>query len=174
LTDPVAGASSARPLRAVVGLGANLGDRVATMRGALRALAGVARIERVSRVYETAPVGGPVQPAFFNAAALVVYPGEPVALLDELLSIEAALGRIRRERWGPRTIDLDLLWIDGLVVDHPRLAVPHPRLRERAFAVVPLLDVAPDARDPTTLQPFAIPPGDVVVTGEALVTSEAP
>jgi 2-amino-4-hydroxy-6-hydroxymethyldihydropteridine diphosphokinase len=97
-----------------------------------------------------------------------------VALLDDLLSIEAVLGRIRRERWGPRTIDLDLLWIDGLVVDHPRLAVPHPRLRERAFAVVPLLDVAPDARDPTTDEPFAVPPGEIVVTDEALVNGEAP
>jgi 2-amino-4-hydroxy-6-hydroxymethyldihydropteridine diphosphokinase len=168
-TDPVAGAPSGRPLRAVVGFGANLGDRVATMRAALRALAEVARVEKVSRVYETAPVGGPVQPAFFNAAALVVYPGEPVALLDELLAIEADLGRVRRERWGPRTIDLDILWIEGLVLDEPRLTVPHPRLRERAFGVVPLLDVAPDARDPTTDRPFAIPPGEIIVTGESLV-----
>jgi 2-amino-4-hydroxy-6-hydroxymethyldihydropteridine diphosphokinase len=69
-----------------------------------------------------------------------------------------ALGRVRAERFGPRTIDLDLLWIEGVAVDGPRLVVPHPRLRERAFALVPLLEVAPDARDPRTGELFAVPP----------------
>ena len=156
------------PPRAVVGLGANLGDRADTMRAALRGLARVARIEKVSPIYETAPVGGPVQPAFFNAAALVVYGGAPVALLDDLLAIEADLGRVRRERWGPRTIDLDVLWIEGLAVDHPRLIVPHPRLLERAFALVPLLDLVPDARDPRTGKAYVAPPGEIRVTSETL------
>jgi 2-amino-4-hydroxy-6-hydroxymethyldihydropteridine diphosphokinase len=154
--------------RAVVGIGANLGDRLATMREAARRIDGAAPVRARSRVYETAPVGGPAQPPFLNAAVLVTFAGDPIALLDGLLAIEASLGRVRRERWGPRVIDLDVLWIEGLTVDLPRLAVPHPRLRERAFAVRPLLDVAPDARDPRSATPYEIPPGDVHDTGEAL------
>jgi 2-amino-4-hydroxy-6-hydroxymethyldihydropteridine diphosphokinase len=155
-------------LRAVVGLGANLGDRMATMRAAARHLSHVARVEKLSRVYATAPVGGPSQPDFLNAAALVRCTGEPLALLDGLLAIEARLGRVRVERWGPRTIDLDLLWIDGLAIETPRLVVPHPRLCERAFALVPLLEIVPDARDPRTGEPYSTPPGDVRDTGDTL------
>ena len=83
----------------------------------------------------------------------------PLALLDALLAIERDLGRTREDdtiRWGPRTIDLDVLWIDGVSVDDPRLLVPHPRMHERAFALVPLLDVAPGARDPRTGEPYAV------------------
>jgi 2-amino-4-hydroxy-6-hydroxymethyldihydropteridine diphosphokinase len=159
---------AARPLRAVVGIGANLGDRLAMMRAAVGEMSAFASIDRRSRVYETEPVGGPEQPAFLNAAALVSYPGAPLALLDALLAIEARFGRVRRERWGPRTIDLDVLWIDGVVVNDPRLVVPHPRLHERAFAVSPLLEVAPDARDPVTGRAYAVPPGDVRETGQSL------
>ncbi len=155
-------------LRAVVGLGANVGDRMATMRAAARHLSSVARVEKLSRVYDTAPVGGPPQPHFLNAAALVVYAGEPLALLDALLAIEARFGRVRVERWGPRALDLDLLWIDGVAIDSPRLVVPHPRLHERAFALVPLLEVAPDARDPRSGQSYAAPPGDIRDTGDTL------
>jgi 2-amino-4-hydroxy-6-hydroxymethyldihydropteridine diphosphokinase len=146
------------PLRAVVGVGANLGDRLATMRQALRAMDRLGRIERASPVYETAPVGGPEQPPFLNAAVLLRYAGTPLELLDALLAIEADLGRVRRERWGPRTIDLDILWIEGLAVDEPRLQVPHPRLEQRAFAIVPLLDVVPDACDPRTNRRYLAPP----------------
>lgn len=156
------------PVRAVVGIGANLGDRLATMRDALRELSRIARVQRVSRVYETEPIGGPPQPAFLNAAALVEYEGEPLELLDALLAIEGRFGRVRRERCGPRTLDLDLLWIEGLEVNAPRLVVPHPRLHERAFAVVPLLEAAPGARDPVTGRVYAVPPGDVRATGEIL------
>lgn len=142
-------------LRVVIGLGANLGDRLATMRDA------IVRIERLdgvrilarSRVYETAPVGLVEQPAFLNAAIGVNCTKSARALLDELLRIERELGRIRgagEVRWGPRAIDLDVLWIEGVVIDESQLSVPHPRLVERAFALVPLLDVAPDARDPRT------------------------
>ena len=155
-------------LNAVVGFGANLGDRLAAMRAALTALAAVARVERTSHVYETAPVGPP-QPPYLNAAVLVAWEGSPEALLDALLAIEAALGRVRgAERFGPRTLDLDVLWIEGLAVDGERLVVPHPRLRERAFAVVPLLEVAPDARDPRTGERYVAPAGDVRRTDEAL------
>jgi 2-amino-4-hydroxy-6-hydroxymethyldihydropteridine diphosphokinase len=155
-------------LNAVVGFGANLGDRLPAMRSALAALATVARVERTSHVYETAPVGPP-QPAYLNAAVLLAWEGSAEALLDALLAIEAAHGRVRgAERLGPRTLDLDVLWIEGLAVDGERLVVPHPRLRERAFAVVPLLEVAPDARDPRTGERYVAPAGDVRRTDVAL------
>lgn len=154
-------------LRAVVGIGANLGDRMATMRAAVRAIEAVARVEKTSHVYETAPVGPP-QPTFLNAAVLLAYERTPVDLLDELLAIERHAGRVRVERWGPRTLDLDVLWIDGLVVDTPRLAVPHRHLHERAFALAPLLQLVPDARDPRTGALYVVPPGDIRDTGEAL------
>jgi 2-amino-4-hydroxy-6-hydroxymethyldihydropteridine diphosphokinase len=154
-------------LRAVVGFGANLGERLATMRAALAELAKVARLEGTSHVYATAPVGPP-QPEYLNAAALVSWEGTAEALLDALLAIEARLGRVRRERFGPRTVDLDLLWIDGLAEDGERLVVPHPRLKERAFALVPLLEVAPDATDPRTGEGYAAPPGDVRRTDDVL------
>ncbi len=155
-------------LRAVVGLGANLGDRLSAMRSAVRELGQVARVEKTSRAYATAPVGGIAQPEFMNAAALVIFRGEAVQLLDELLAIEKKLGRVRKERWGPRTIDLDILWIEGLVVDTPRLVVPHPSLHERAFALVPMLELVPDAADPRTGQRYVAPAGDVRATEDVL------
>jgi 2-amino-4-hydroxy-6-hydroxymethyldihydropteridine diphosphokinase len=152
-------------LRVVIGLGANLGDRLATLREAAARIGRVATVLARSQVYETVPVGGAAQPDFLNAAVLVDYTGSPHALLDETQRIEAELGRDRsRElRWGPRTIDLDVLWIDGVTVDDARLVVPHPRLTERAFALLPLLDVAASA-------PFAAPPSPAGVraTGERL------
>ncbi len=127
------------------------------MSEAVRRIAPHARILGVSRVYETDPVGGPEQPAFLNAAVALAWEGEPLALLDVLQRIEHELGRVRDVRWGPRTIDLDVLWIEGGVrIDDPRLVVPHPRLHERAFALRPLLDVAPDA-------PYAAP--DLAASG---------
>jgi 2-amino-4-hydroxy-6-hydroxymethyldihydropteridine diphosphokinase len=148
-------------LRAVIGFGANLGDRLGAMRAALAEVAAVARVERTSHVYATAPVGPP-QPEYLNAAALVAWEGTAEGLLEALLGIEARLGRVRGgERFGPRTIDLDVLWIDGVERVTDRLVVPHPRLKERAFAMVPLLEVAPDARDPRTGEAYVAPPGDV-------------
>jgi 2-amino-4-hydroxy-6-hydroxymethyldihydropteridine diphosphokinase len=154
-------------LRAVVGFGANLGDRLATMRAALRALEGVARVEETSRVYVTAPVGPP-QPEYLNAAARVAFDGDVEQLLDALLAIEASLGRVRDARFGPRTIDLDVLWAEGVAIDTSRLVVPHPRLHERAFALAPLLEVAPGARDPRTGAPYVVPAGEVRVTDDVL------
>ncbi len=155
-------------LRAVVGLGANLGDRLGTMRAALAELGRVAVVEQVSRVYATAPVGGPPQPDYFNAAARVAFDGEPEGLLDALLAIEARLGRVRAEPNGPRTIDLDVLWIEGVSYESARLVVPHPRLTERAFALVPMLEVAPGARDPRSGAAYVAPPGDVRTADVAL------
>lgn len=146
-------------MRVVIGLGANLGDRLGTLRAAAARVGRVAPVLARSRVWETEPVGGPPQPAFLNAALLVAWDGEPAALLDALLAIEADLGRVRGVRWGPRAIDLDVLWIEGRVIDEPRLVVPHPRLRERAFALAPLAEVAPDATDPRTGERYVVPVG---------------
>jgi 2-amino-4-hydroxy-6-hydroxymethyldihydropteridine diphosphokinase len=136
---------------AVIGLGANLGERLATLQSALEALARTPGVEvrAVSRVYETDPVGPP-QPRYLNAAARVETTLEAEALLDALLAVEAAHGRVRGARWGPRTLDLDILILcdpEGMTlleVDTPRLSVPHPHLLERAFALGPLLEVLPE------------------------------
>jgi 2-amino-4-hydroxy-6-hydroxymethyldihydropteridine diphosphokinase len=142
-------------MRTVIGLGANLGDRVKALQAAVRALGKLGRVERLSRVYETDPVGGPPQPAYLNAAVLYEYDGTPDELLDALQAIETRLGRVREERWGARRIDLDVLWIDGLAMESDRLMIPHPRLTQRGFALRPLADVAPDAIDPETQAPYA-------------------
>ncbi len=145
-------------IRAVVGLGSNVGDRLGvSSRGSAADRRSLCHVERASRVYETAPVGGPPQGPFYNAALLVTYEGEPLDLLAALHGVEIAVGRTRTAadvRWGPRTIDLDILWIDGLAMESDRLVVPHPRLTERAFALRPLVDVAPDAIDPLSQLPY--------------------
>lgn len=128
----------------VIGAGANLGipsDNLARGLSRLAQLPELA-VHAVSRVYESDPVGPP-QPRYLNAAVRVSTSLPALALLECLLEIEAALGRIRVVRWGPRTLDLDLLWADQ-PVDHERLHVPHPHLHERPFALAPLLDVAPE------------------------------
>jgi 2-amino-4-hydroxy-6-hydroxymethyldihydropteridine diphosphokinase len=136
-------------LDCVLGLGSNLGDRLAFFRAAARGLELHGQIVSVSALYETLAVG-PAQPDYLNAAFRFRTSLAPVALLALQLRIERACGRVRVERWGPRTLDLDLLFISGRTVDVPGLVVPHRELTRRAFALLPLLDVAPDARDPTT------------------------
>ncbi len=133
--------------RAFIGLGTNLGDREGSIRCALIHLAEHGRIEvvAVSSVRETEPVGVLDQPRFLNAACAVDTPLAPRELLNALLAIERSLGRTRDgERYGPRTIDLDLLLYGAEVIDEPGLTVPHPRLHERRFALEPLLDLDPD------------------------------
>lgn len=130
------------PRRALLALGSNLGDREGHLRGAVVALGD--EVEAVSAVYETPPVGGPEQGPYLNAVVALRTGRSARALLDQAHAIEAAAGRVRVERWGPRTLDVDVLWIDGEVVDEPDLVVPHPRLFERPFVLVPLGDVAPD------------------------------
>lgn len=112
---------------------------------------------RRSPVYETPPAGGPPQGDYLNAAVLLVTSLDAREILDRALSIERELGRDRgaEPRWGPRTIDLDLLWIEGEAVEEEGLVVPHPRLEERPFAVQPLVDVAPDAVDFRTGRAYA-------------------
>lgn len=139
-------------VRACIGLGANLGDAADTLRRALDALGGCEGVEvlRTSRLYRTPAWGREDQPDFINAVALVDTTLAPRALLERLLAVEAAFGRQRAEgeRWGPRTLDLDLLLYGDVVVDEPGLHVPHPHLHERAFALIPLLEVLPNARIP--------------------------
>jgi 2-amino-4-hydroxy-6-hydroxymethyldihydropteridine diphosphokinase len=139
----------------VIGLGSNLGDRLDTLRAATLRLASFSDLLAVSAVYASDAVGAP-GPRFLNAALRVRSELEPRELLEALLATERFFGRERRERWGPRTLDLDWLFsTNGLVLDEPGLQVPHPRLTERTFALGPLLDVAPDARDPSTEQRYS-------------------
>ncbi len=134
-------------VRAYVGLGANLGDREANLRRALRLLADEpdVAVVAVSALRETDPVGYVEQPRFLNGAAAVETNLAPRGLLARLLAVERALGRIRDgRRFGPRTIDLDLLLYGEETIDEPGLVVPHPRLHERAFVLEPLLDLDPE------------------------------
>lgn len=140
--------------RAVIGLGSNLGERIDWIDRAVSEIAGACEILARAPIYETDPIG-PAQPDYLNTAILVRTRAEAPMLLVELLAIETRLGRVRNERWGARTIDLDLLWMEGVALHEPGIEVPHPRLRERAFALVPLANVAPDARDPRTGEIYA-------------------
>ena len=130
--------------RAYVGLGSNLGDSLGVLRGATARLAGLGAVLAVSPVYETDPVGYEDQPAFLNAVVLLDTTLEPEALLDGLLAIEAEFHRERTVRWGPRTLDLDLLWYEGVTRTDQRLTLPHPRAHERAFVLRPLADLEPE------------------------------
>ncbi len=138
--------------RVVFGLGSNLGNRVGSVLSGAAALArGLGgRGARLSPLYETVPVGGPPQEDFINAALVLETPCTGRTLLTVALSIEQRHGRIRLERYGPRTLDIDLLWLDHECVNEPGLQIPHPRLLERAFALRPLIDLVPDATHPET------------------------
>lgn len=135
---------------AYIALGANLGDPAATVNAAFAALDQLpqSRLLAKSALYRTAPVGIAEQPEFVNAAALIETTLAPEALLDALLAIEQAFGRVRAERNGPRTLDLDILLYDDLTLATPRLTLPHPRLHLRAFVLQPLADLAPDLAIP--------------------------
>jgi 2-amino-4-hydroxy-6-hydroxymethyldihydropteridine diphosphokinase len=134
---------------AYVGLGANLGDRMESLRAAVEQLAREPGflLRGTSSVYETEPVGPP-QPRYLNAVVRIGTLLSPRATLRRLLEIEELLGRVRRERWGAREIDLDLLLYGDRIVADGALRIPHPHLHERAFALVPLADLAPDAYHP--------------------------
>jgi len=144
----------------VIGLGANLGDRRGTIEAAMEAVASLPDVELVARssLWQTRPVGGPPQPDYVNAAVAVRTHLPLGRLMRELLAIEGRFGRVRGEPNAPRTLDLDLLWAEGqrMHLEEPDLEVPHPRLHERAFALIPLLEVAPGAADPTTGKLYAL------------------
>ena len=132
-------------MRAVLALGANLGDRAAALQGAVDALARETTVVAVSAIFETAPVGGPSQPDFYNAVVIVETALSAVELLDLAHRLESAAGRVRVEHWGPRTLDVDVLAYEALRSDDPQLTLPHPRAHERAFVLLPWLDADPDA-----------------------------
>lgn len=153
--------------RAFIGLGSNLGDRAAHLRRAVDQLRGGndAPVTAVSRVYETEPIGGPDgQGPYLNLVVeLAVDPGvNPYRILEQCHRLEAAAGRVRTVRWGPRTLDADVLWIDGVVLDDPSLTIPHPRWRQRRFVMAPLGELAPDLADDEAI---ATAGGEVTVVG---------
>jgi 2-amino-4-hydroxy-6-hydroxymethyldihydropteridine diphosphokinase len=137
---------------AYVGLGSNLGDRRGLIREALRRLDLIdgVTVRKRSRIIETDPVGKTDQPRFLNAVAEVETRIEPRPLLRRLRAVEKSLGRVRRSRWGPRTIDLDLLLWDDLSMSTPSLTIPHPRMAERRFVLAPLAELCPRRRVPGT------------------------
>jgi len=136
--------------RAVLSVGANLGDRLGTLQRCVQVIAGLLDTDvlAISPVYETAPVGGPPQPDYLNAV-LLIQTGLPSRdLLDAVHGIEAGFGRVRAERFGPRTLDIDIISYAGQVSDDPELTLPHPRAHERAFVLAPWHDIDPAAELP--------------------------
>jgi 2-amino-4-hydroxy-6-hydroxymethyldihydropteridine diphosphokinase len=127
--------------RAFLGLGSNLGPRVEHLKAAVAA---IGDLTAVSPVYETVPVGGPEQGPYLNLVVEVDTLVGARGLLELCRRLEAAAGRERTERWGPRTLDVDVLWVDGEIVDDADLQVPHPRMWERRFVLAPLADLAPE------------------------------
>lgn len=134
--------------RSILGLGSNLGDRWSTLDRALRTLAAEVGDLTCSSVFESAPVGGPDgQGPYLNCVVALDWTGSPSALLDLCHRLEREANRVRRERWGARTLDVDVLFIDGYTSDDPMLTVPHPRVADRSFVLMPLEEVAPDLVD---------------------------
>ncbi|MGB7712756.1 MAG: 2-amino-4-hydroxy-6-hydroxymethyldihydropteridine diphosphokinase [Microcoleus sp.] len=137
--------------KCAIALGSNLGDSLTILKSAIATLnntPGIA-VKSHSSWYQTAPVGPP-QPDYINACAILEVTLEPQQLLAKLLEIELKFNRLRREKWGPRTLDLDLLLYDNLILETPTLTLPHPRMTERAFVLVPLAEIAPDWVHPVT------------------------
>jgi 2-amino-4-hydroxy-6-hydroxymethyldihydropteridine diphosphokinase len=132
-----------------IALGSNIGDSLRILEAAIETLAQTPGISLSAKSswYKTKPVGPP-QPDYLNGCAILQVEMKPHMLLETLLQIEQQFGRIRQERWGPRLLDLDLLLYDGLVLDTPNLQIPHPRMKERAFVLVPLTEIAPDWVEP--------------------------
>jgi 2-amino-4-hydroxy-6-hydroxymethyldihydropteridine diphosphokinase len=139
-----------------IGLGSNLGDREAMLRIALDDLAGLkdTTLVRASSLYDTEPLGEEDQPRFLNAVAILETEMTARQLLWNLLLIEKRLGRVRTQKWAPRTIDLDLLMYGRLALDEKDLQIPHPEMANRSFVLVPLLELEPTARHPVTGEPF--------------------
>lgn len=135
--------------KCAIALGSNLGDSLTILQNSLKLLDRISgiTITTVSSWYKTAPVGPP-QPDYFNGCALLEVELNPQALLATLLDVEQQFGRVRREKWGPRTLDLDLIFFDDLILKTANLEIPHPRMKERAFVLVPLAEIAPDWLDP--------------------------
>lgn len=134
-------------MRAYLGIGSNLGDRLTHLQAAVDGIAAADGVDvvAVSPVYETDPVGGPEQGEFLNAVVAIETERSPRELLELAQRLEAEAHRVKTEKWGPRTLDVDVLLIEDREVHEPDLEVPHPRMRERGFVMVPLRDLDPDA-----------------------------
>jgi 2-amino-4-hydroxy-6-hydroxymethyldihydropteridine diphosphokinase len=142
--------------QAAIALGSNVGDSYTILQTALRTLdqtPGIT-VKACSPVYQTVAIGPP-QPDILNACALLSTTLDPPSLMTAMLAIEASFGRVRRERWGPRSLDLDLLLFDDVILQQPGLTLPHPRMTQRAFVLVPLLDIAPHWVEPISRQTIA-------------------
>jgi len=137
-------------MKVYLSLGSNVGDRKANLEKALRLLGQRLQIEQVSSVYETEPVGYTEQPRFLNAVCRVETDIGPLQLLSLIKGIEASLGRVPSFPNAPRPIDVDILFYSDLVMETPELTIPHPRIKERAFVLIPLLEIAPDLLHPVT------------------------
>lgn len=144
------------PHQSAIALGSNLGDSYIILESALKLIAQTPGIvlQAQSHLYQTVAIGPP-QPDYLNACALLSTRLDPKALLERLLAIEAKFGRIRRERWGPRLLDLDLLLFDDLIVKQIGLQIPHPRMKERAFVLVPLAEIAANWIEPVSGEAIA-------------------
>lgn len=139
-----------------IALGGNLGDSQAILEAALKTLAAIPDIELIScSSWYCTPAVGPPQPDYLNGCALLQVKQNPDLLLQILLAIEDQFGRVRQQRWGARSLDLDLLLYGQLVLDSPTLQIPHPRLRERAFVLLPLAEIAPNWVEPVSGQAIA-------------------
>ncbi|MFN6531432.1 2-amino-4-hydroxy-6-hydroxymethyldihydropteridine diphosphokinase [Nostoc sp. ChiSLP03a] len=145
------GYDEAKLRRSAVSLGSNIGDSKTILSAAIEALAQTPGIvlEARSHWYQTKAVGPP-QPDYLNGCVILQVEILPQQLLEILLEIEQQFGRVRQERWGPRTLDLDLLLYDDIILDTPNLQIPHPRMRDRAFVLVPLAEIAPDWIEPVS------------------------
>ena len=135
-------------------LGSNMGNRLANLKAAISNLTPQMAVKNRSSVYETPPWGFTDQARFLNQVVMVKTYLEPQALLNHLKRLETALGRVPNFQNGPRLIDIDILFFDDLVVDTPPLVIPHPRLHERAFVLVPLAEIAPDFVHPVLVRPI--------------------
>jgi len=156
-------AAAPPPWRAFIGLGSNLGDRRALLRQAVEGLGAGGDVTGVSPLYETEPVGGPGgQGPYLNLVVELSTSDTPRRLLERCHALEAVAGRVRTVRWGPRTLDADVLWVEGWQVHEVDLVVPHPRLWERRFVVQPLADLAPDL---VTSEQLRASGGEVVPVG---------
>lgn len=154
-------------VRVYLGLGSNQGDREATLARALAFISALpqTRVVRASRLYQTAAVGGPEQADYLNQVVEIETALDPEALLAQTQFIEARLGRVRTVRWGPRTLDIDILWYHGFAAAGDHLQVPHPRMEERRFVLEPLAEIAPElilASGRTVVQALALVSDQVV------------
>ena len=134
--------------RVLLGMGSNLGDRLANLRSAVDGMPAFMQVEAVSPVYETAPMYDADQNAYLNMAVTGLTGLEPRPLLDALKALERRIGRVRSRRYGPRSIDLDIVFFEDRIIREPGLEIPHPRLEERAFVLAPAAHIAPDWRHP--------------------------